>query len=86
MSEVIRKWTVTVSFAVLALAALLFALQGSVPEVLAQDIPTDAVCKWEMSWSTKNNAAIGPQEFMNEQLAAGRTHFVAPQSTVMCAW
>ena len=86
MSEETRKWLATISFAVLALAALLFALRGFAPEAQAQDVPSDAVCKWDAGWATRFKVGSGPQEFMNEQIAAGRTRFIAPQSTVMCAW
>ncbi len=86
MSEVIRKWIVTIAFAVLAVAALLHAARGAVPDVQAQDIPAGAVCRLDKGWTLVWNAEEGPQAFMNEQIAAGRTRFIAPQATVMCAW
>jgi len=83
MSEAIRKWTVTASFAVLALAALLFALHGFVPLVQAQDVPPARTA--ECNIFRMVNPPV-KAEWMNEQLRAGRTDFVWATPTVMCAW
>jgi hypothetical protein len=89
MSETIRKWTLTTSVAVFAVAALLAAIHLFAPEARAQTPSQAVVC----TMAPSGKVVPGWEAWMTEQISLGRTHFVpfmASSGTFnfsnMCAW
>ncbi len=89
MSENIRKWTLTVSVAVLAVAALLGALDLVAPEAQAQSSPPSVVCFSFTGPVKKSFNAENIQAWMDGQISMGRARFVSvvqPVAPTLCAW
>jgi hypothetical protein len=83
-SEYIRKWILTVSLAVLAVAAATYVLGGAIPSAVAQQAATrTASCDGPMMTPGSSG---GREKWMNLQLAAGKTSFVVNSGNLWCAW
>jgi len=72
-------------FLALALTAITGAVVGglTLAAPARADTPREPVCKI-ISTGGKMDANV--QAFMAEQLAAGKTDFVSPVSSMLCAW
>lgn len=92
MTDSLRKWVFTIALATIAFAALILVVQSSTGKAMAETPPPSAVCNFGGSivWTTQKYCS-NLEEWMNLQIQAGRTHFVAvsvaPNSPdMMCAW
>jgi len=89
MLETCRKWTLTASVAVLAVAALLAALHLVAPEARAEMPPASVVCFSFAGPVKKSFNAENIQAWMDGQISMGRARFVSvvqPVAPTLCAW
>ena len=85
MSDRLKRWALTLSMAALAFAALASGARDFAPEAQAQEPPPTAVCRAMPIGLTMANVASAQEGWMNEQLRAGKSHFVSV-SNLICAW
>ena len=71
-------------FAVISVSVVLTALvMGAITRPAHADTPREPACK---IIATGGKMEAGVQSFMAEQLAAGKTNFVSPVGSMLCAW
>jgi|GEM_PF-5106083 hypothetical protein len=90
MSDAILRWISTLSFLFLSVAALIFALRGLTPPAVAMDPPPDAACLYLPPGLSVISQADGMEQWMNEQINQGRSHFLSNPNQhgvgILCAW
>ena len=86
MFETFRKWTLTASAAVFAIAALLAAVHLFAPEARAQTPPPTATCEAFGPPLTEQKLAEKYSGWMNEQIGLGKRSFVHSSGRIVCAW
>ena len=96
--EAVRKWTLTLSLAVAAVALLVIAARGGVPDVQAQDaVATSAECTELLgpgSVADEDGRAVASADLataINHHRANGRTNglevtMVMNRLVLVCAW